>query len=359
MINTRLLLCFMSLLAVAVLITAVSASASCVGATCPLGGNMRFQYGNGLPIPLTFIPAPDGKVAAVTSATVMVGTGAVPSLMLAPGQLFAPAAAPAFVLPVFLANTNVFQQQTAISASFPRVGATFKAGGRTGPEIASFCPGVNTATLFTCTATFGGSIPGRMRYTKTANQFGGPAQMRFGGSANIALRGAAPAPCTGPPSCVAVFARNTPPPTGAAGGPFGFVNSIALPASGVGTFFATVSANGFILGAPTKIGPGLDNPVASFGGPWTTGMITVSQPSAIGPGPEVFMLSGSDGRISGAGIISLVAGSLTQRTLLGPNANPAWLNLNVPEPSLSAMVGAGAALLVLASGSRLGRRGRR
>ena len=36
-----------------------------------LTGNGRWQVGNGLPIPIDFQPAPNGKVVAVPSATVM------------------------------------------------------------------------------------------------------------------------------------------------------------------------------------------------------------------------------------------------------------------------------------------------
>src|SRR5262249_53529042 len=94
---------------------------------------------------------------------------------------------------------------------------------------------------------------------------------------------------------------------------------------------------------------GFTNMATSTGYPWTTGKITVSAMLATGL-PERFVLSGMDGRVNGVGAISLVSGTLSRRTLSGPNANRAWLVLNVPEPSAVVASVAGLAMLALCHG---------
>ena len=47
---------------VASMALAGAASAACVGSTCSLGGQLRAQIGNGLPIPISLNPAPDGDL---------------------------------------------------------------------------------------------------------------------------------------------------------------------------------------------------------------------------------------------------------------------------------------------------------
>ena len=63
---------------VASMALAGAASAACVGSTCSLGGQLRAQVGNGLPIPISLNPAPDGDlrwgqpgaIKATASATI-------------------------------------------------------------------------------------------------------------------------------------------------------------------------------------------------------------------------------------------------------------------------------------------------
>ena len=76
-------------------------------------------------------------------------------------------------------------------------------------------------------------------------------------------------------------------------------------------------------------------------------MLTVSMTAALA-GAEIFVLSGSDNRVSGVGSISLVAGQLSSRAVLGPNANRGWLNLVVRPPlgALPSISGPGIATLV-------------
>lgn len=323
------------------------ARASCVGLTCSLQGNARIQNG-GLPVPLTGAPIPFGRIFATPLATVMQGAIAPRSLVFGGGELSAPALS--FTLPVFLANSNFFQLRTSLSASVPKGPAVFSASGRTGPAVVSWCPGfpVPGPNPLCGSPALGAPVPGRLVYTKTANQFGGPAAVGLGGTVNVAALVTSGAPCTaGPlgslnPGCKVAFALANPGPTLAIGRPFGVAHLTAGAAPNPGLFYATVTAMGFVANLGAPLGPGLANPATSFGGPWTTGMLTVS----VTP-PSIFITTGTDFRSpSGAGIVSLVSGSVSTSTLTGPEANVAYLNLVVPEPR--AVLGLIAALATLA-----------
>ena len=82
-------------------------------------------------------------------------------------------------------------------------------------------------------------------------------------------------------------------------------------------------------------------------------MLTFSSPVAFPP--EIFLITGKDSRTpGGAGVIQMVAGSLSQRTLSGPNGNRAWVRLvmaQLPDvPALSPpMRGVAVGLIVLAT----------
>jgi hypothetical protein len=86
---------------------------------------------------------------------------------------------------------------------------------------------------------------------------------------------------------------------------------------------------------------------ASKGFPWTTGFITISQPNA-NP-PEIFFLSGTDTRLAGQGNLSMVSGALSLRALSGPNANRAWVSMQLAVPEPSALLALSGALLTLAA----------
>jgi MYXO-CTERM domain-containing protein len=346
---------------------AVGTASVAQAAVHPLSGNARFQIGNGLPIPITFIAPPNGRVLPVPGAAVTQTTGADPRQMaIQPGQLNA--AGTPVNIGVFLANSNVFQVNTSIIIDWPGNPAVFAASGRTGAATVTFCAGqvVTPAGNPGCTNPANGTINGLMRYTRTTNQFGGPAQGAAGGAANVGLRVAAGAPCAYAggvnPGCQVIFALATPNPTGAQGGAFGFINGTAGAAPATGRFHMTVQANGVITGiTPTGLGPGLANPATSYGAPWTTGMLTVSVTANVGPNPEVFVMSGADNRVNGVGTISMVSGSVSDRGTSGPNANRGWLNLNVgPSGTVPAMsvsgYAAAAGLIVLAGAFALRRR---
>jgi hypothetical protein len=107
--------------------------------------------------------------------------------------------------------------------------------------------------------------------------------------------------------------------------------------------------------------PGFTNMASSFGFPFTTGMVTISAPAALGA--ELFVITGMDNRnVQGSGTIQLVAGALSQRTRSGPNANRGWIKLvlergPVGVPALSpAALAATAGLMLLAAGYAMRRR---
>lgn len=72
--------------------------------------------------------------------------------------------------------------------------------------------------------------------------------------------------------------------------------------------------------------------LTSSGFPWTTGRVVISRPTPLGSA-EVFTLTGLDARSNGVGTLSLVSGSLADRTINGPEANRGWMRLVLPEPS--------------------------
>jgi hypothetical protein len=368
----------------------------------PVYTNARFQIGGGLPIPISLTPpggilpiggtpSPNGRArlpgcggvaaAAVTfncntTATVMQGTGAVPSIMLAPGFLTHPGS---FMnVPVFLANSMVFQVATSFMLVIPPTAVatpmslTFQANGRTGPSTVTWCVGlpIPTGTMSTgynpaCTGPgVGTPIGGLAKYTKTANQFGGAGtgpNAIASGIANVALVNAFATPCTtaGSPNgmCLVAFANASGVSPGAIGAAFG-VTGVSTPTTpSPGLFAVGVDFFGNITTRTTTgLGAGSTNQATSFAVPWTTGMLTVQMTGVFGGPPETFIRTGSDGRVSGVGGISLVGGALSNRATSGPNANRGWINIYVPEPG--AVLGATAALLMLVTCHRLTRRNR-
>ena len=149
----------------------------------------------------------------------------------------------------------------------------------------------------------------------------------------------------------------------AIGGPFNVkVSTVAaIPGPASGVFVGVANAAGTITSVLSSgiAGSGVSNGAISYGAPWTTGRITVSNLAA--SPVETFILSGSDLRtpVSGLGTISLVSGALSIRSLSGPNANRGWLNLEViaavpalPPGALAAATG----LLALTGGYLLHRR---
>jgi hypothetical protein len=358
--------------ATAVMVAGVWASTAQAQLQHSLSGNARAQIGDGLPIPIGSTAAPNGRIKAKVGAVVTQTTGPDPKkLSLSPSQLTAPGNN--LTLGVWMSNPNVFQVRTMIPIAMPAPGppakARFFAAGRTGAPVVSFCPGdvVTPAGNPGCANPFAGSgIHGRLVYTKTKNQFGGTMASSTGtASADVALNGSG-VNVKSTVGVKAIFAFATPVGTGAGGGPFGGTGkttpNVPNPS---GSAKVAVTAEGNITNVTSSnLGLGAGNTAFSYGGPWTTGKVTVSVLSLAGPVPEVFVLQGFDRRVNGAGPLSMVSGSVSYRPLSGNNGNRGWLNWHIggvaKAPATPAIPVAGLAavggLLALAGGYVLRRR---
>jgi hypothetical protein len=397
-----------------------AASAGCVGSTCTLGGQLRGQIGNGLPIPISLNPAPDGdlrwgqpgQIKATASATVQQQDPATGTPNTAPRSLMVIKPGifsydqPLVSIGVVKANLKVFAVQTNLSlvnphpgttsmggatASGPFTGATLKAAGRPGPSVVSWCAGLPAPTAsfnpgcaaandfgFSTTTTNGAFTNqpvtnGLIRYTATKNQFGGTGVTRTLGTAMVFFNAGGLAvgdlPCTTAtnPLCLIAISDVTPGTRGVGGGIFG--GKVTNPAftTSTGVFTGNVGGNGTInaVGVPVTDGMGNNLPftgqaATSWGFPGTTGKLTVSvTQNADAPTElETFTRTGGDNRTAGGeGIVVIVSGAVSSRSISGPNGNRGWGTYNVPEPS--AIAAASAGLLALFGCHQLVRRRKR
>jgi hypothetical protein len=337
-------------------------------------GDSRSQIGDGLPLPITFAPAPNGAVKIKPGATVQQSQGADPKAMRFIGTTEPNFSTTFRNQPVFGLNKAVAQVRTSLVINGPWGGTgvvgtrTFEAGGRTGPATFAWCPGL----ALPLTADPGCGDPatdtrvtdpkGRVRYQATSNQFGGPFEALVGaagskGGASVVLMipdGFAVAgqgcahPAVGAPNatqtpdtkCVGVFSPIAVDTHAVAGRPIGPPASNfppAIPGNIRPMAITLAGAVTRVLPTPGGTGP-VNNVEASWGFPYTTGIVQVSADDALGSA-EAFTLTGSDNRVDGIGTISLVSGGLSDRTLSGSNANRAWLNYTIPggapAPSIS------------------------
>lgn len=335
-------------------------------ASYSLSGNSRAQIGDGLPLPVTFQPAPNGAVQVPAGATVMQTAGPDPKAMKftkQPSPFFSTTMA---TIGLHLLNKALFQVRTSLIVNGPAAGtAVFAAGGRSGPPVFSWCPGqplpftVNPGCLNGLTG--GGTaapFKARMRYASVANQFGGVLQASVGGGtkggASVVLNVGVGAPCKhvalgGPDAnCLGAFSPVAVDPTGVGGGALGtgtgdgFLSNPNPPAAIIHP--VNVAANGIVISAGPAGGAIPANGVLSYGAPYTTGNVTVTANTALGA-PEIFVLAGSDNRVDGIGSISLVSGGLSTRVLSGANANRGWLNYTVDAFSVPAISNGGLVLL--------------
>ncbi|MFP8871101.1 MAG: hypothetical protein VCB43_06590 [Myxococcota bacterium] len=340
-----------SLLVAFAFVAGLAATAS--ASVHPLSGNARYQVGDGLPIPIGFTPVPVGKVLPVPGAVISQPAGPDPRALVFAGGELKHAVAP-FVIPVFNLNPAVFQVLTSLGLTVPLGVESLVAGGRTGASTVHYCQGQTvtpTGDPNCLNAGAGPGVNGLMIYTKTAAQFGGAMYGRLFGGADVALYGGGDVPpCTGV-NCKIAMALASPNSTGTGGIGNAFGGSGmspgAAPPSGLLTGMVT-AAGRVTTATPTPLLlSGLANPASGGGGPWTTGMLTVSVTAALA-GAEIFVLTGGDSRVSGVGAISLVAGSVSNRGISGPNANRGWLNLTIGSPlgALPSISGPGIAALV-------------
>jgi hypothetical protein len=252
---------------------------------------------------------------------------------------------------VALNNPGVFQVQTNLQFTAPgafdhiqgtpvNTNAVFFASGRTGAK----------------TAVFAGTPTGsKAIYSKSAAQFGGPATTKLVAATPIRIwTHAFLAPCKHPTfggadaACVSQLVAAHPGSLAVAGGAAGNVTTTVgapAPMSPNAVFASVPLATGLVAMSATAAKTGsLTNMATSVGFPWTTGMITLTAPAALG-GAEKFVLTGKDGRAGGVGTLSLVSGALSKRKTTGANSNRSWAQYTLPEPA--AALGAAAALAML------------
>jgi len=330
------------LLTAFVLTAALWSSTAAAQTQHPLSGNMRYQIGNGLPIPISFGAVPNGAIDAIEDAVVTQQPGG--TITLQPGQFTHPGTPMA--IPVFGANNNIFQVNTAIPVQFPAPGpaAVFAPSGRTGANTVTFCAGQTVTAMGNpgCIGPAVGNavgVNGLMKYTRTAGQLGGPGSARLTGTAGLYLNGngltSGNLPCNSgtQTACQVVLGKATPAGTAGQGLPFGATVGTPGSAPNPGKFNASIAGNGLVLSFTTVgVGAGATNKATSYGGPWTAGTLTVSVTANAGA-PEVFVLTGSDVRQgTGQGSVSLVSGSVSNRQVTGPNANRGWLNMSIKPP---------------------------
>ena len=327
------------------------------------GGGGQAQIGDGLLLPIqptTISGSPAGTMTMFppllipvnpnpAKALVFQPAGPDPRKMTVPPGAFYRKAAPS-VVGVALNNPAAFQVKTAIEFSGPGPAfgtAVLSAGGRTGAP---------TTTIM--------GIPGvaSVRYSASAAQFGGPSRTKVIPATEIAVwahSSAIVAPCKHPAfggstaspndtGCIAVMVKALPMTLGVAGAP------IAAPpettpggpvmTKGVRVVSVPTSMGLVAMSAVAAMTAPISNMATTEGFPFTTDMLTISQPAAKGS-PEVFTLTGMDSRVGGVGTISLVAGALSDRVTTGPNANRSWARYTLPEPG--AVLGAAAALAML------------
>jgi hypothetical protein len=315
---------------------------------------------------------------------------------------------PLVSVPMIKDNIKVFAIQSNIDFASPHPGTngtggsalsgpfstqTLEAGGRTGPAIVSWCAGLPAPTASynpgctrpdqfpsPTTTTEGATnvtyprTNGLIRYTATKNQFGAAGRMRSVGTAmmffNAGGLGLADLPCNTAtnPACLVAISTFNAPTQGVIGA--AFVKKLKVPAftTATGVFAASIGASGTVYTVGAAIKDSMSNPIpftgqnaTSWGFPGTTGRLTISVTSfcdGVCPPPQTFTRTGGDNRTPGGeGIVVLVGGAVSSRSISGPNGNRSWATYNVPEPSAALTALAGG--LALLGCHRLVRRGPR
>jgi hypothetical protein len=326
------------------------------------GGGGQLAIGGGLPLPIQTVPqvttaAPDPwggnnfppLLIPINGNPVIQGTTAMSSnqkLTLPAGVLLKPAVPT--TLGVYAQNNSLYAVRTDLQYSWPASPAVLSTAGRPGAATTTFTDGLGVG--------LGSSI---VYKAPPSGKFGGPARFRIlpGAStgfipgtpvtvfARVAAIPSAPPPCTHPalippfpgpgnPTCVSALLKanpNTLAAVGAQVGVTGATDPMGAPVPGVviGKFGATPAGTvtfGTFTGGNAA---GATNMATSAGFPFTVGQIQIKAPNALGA-PETFTISGADNRTAGgAGTIQLVAGSLSDRVLSGPNANRGWISLTL------------------------------
>ena len=343
------------------------------------GSGGQFHIGNGLPLPVrnavppgvafpTTLQIPFKAFAAVTGTT----TNTTNQKLMVPKGVLKKAGVQGTV-GVWFSNNKLYAVGTNLSFEWPATNATFSVNN-----------GPRSAGQSTIATSLAGGL--KIKYTErvVGKRFGGPGTFIIKPGANSATSGILNSPVTVyglkpatpfPPPCIhpalTPFFGPQPPlqinvgcgpgylaaaPTGpgAAGGAWGNVAGTTGPPANiigaVGKFGpGTVHPTGplgtvSLVNAGPSPAPGTaTNQATSTGFPFTTAIITLSA-TGVTPSAEVFVISGADTRSAGGkGTIQMVAGSLSNRAISGPNANRAWVKLvlgdyvapPVPTPAMS------------------------
>jgi hypothetical protein len=339
-------------------------------------------------------PAPDATIMQTTAAPHAAKAGNPRALTLAPGVFHfqedeGSIGVLGFNQAVFAVQTNLIYDGphpgttggTTADPGYPFAGvpvtgipfvggsAMISAGGRSGGSVVSFCAG-QTGTPDNnfngnCTAPADGiGINGLARFTKTRNQFGGGGtRTRVLGTAKVYFNknglNLADVPCAGP-GCEFQISLGSP-PSAVVGGAFGITQMNPAFQTPTGVYTGAVGFNGTIISvgnAVTVAGAGIPftgQAATSVGMPGTTGLLTLSVTSVVGATPEIFARSGVDARdANGNGVVAIVGGSMSARSISLGNANPSWLTYEIPEPS--AIFGTAAGLFALVGCHQLVRR---
>ena len=393
------------------LVFALAGTVSAQPRTYLLGNDSggQLQIGGGLPLPIQVTDAngdgsPDWTSSVFPPLLIPVAKGA-QTVVATAGTSMAALQVPAGVLskPASQTTLGVFMQNTALHAVatnytyfWPNAAATLSANagprGLAGTSTTSFAAagGLIVASPRVAGVFFGGPA----RFVLTPNPAGGPI---YGPGVPVTIYGVVPAakggtqpPCTHPalttgasppgpfppgtnvtPKCIGILAQaiaNGPQAAGATTGvtvttPGGTPAAVARGGPTPGIVIGKFGTNGTVTAKVPVGGTGFTNMATSFGYPLTTAMLTVSNGAALGA--EIFVLTGNDTRTAGgAGTLSLVTGSLSDRTLSQANANRGWVRLELnplpaaPSLSIAGLATLSGSLLLVAIVAMARRRGR-
>ena len=268
---------------------------------------------------------------------------------------------------------DVMSLRTSLLVQLPGDGLTakFAPGLRSGPPVFNFCPGATQSgkTVFNGTAAGfnpnctdpaaetpsgagSGIANGILTYTATSAQFGGLTSLRVVGPVGLALM----RQLCGSPYCSAsgdngLFDLATSFLSGT-----GVGDTLGAPADPLTLSNAEIRGlTGFTPGGIITGDAGQVLPVAGvvntgWGGPLTTGVVSMFVTNNAGPLPLSFTLQGYDNRnASGIGTIQMVTGSVSQLVTplsLSGGANRSYVRIQVtPEPTM--LLGASGALAAL------------
>jgi hypothetical protein len=331
------------------------------------GSGAQLHIGNGLALPVqTAVPAlPGGNafpplgIPAVPGAVVSgtVANSSNQQLTIPANVLSRPATQG--TVGVFFSNNKLYAVGSSLNFQWPAAAIVLNATNAArsaGQVLKQFGP------------TSGGNA---IKYKERVpgKRFGGAGQFVLSPGANSATSGVlnaavtvyglfpaapTPPPCThtaltpvpfpgpGAAGCLAGMLAAAPTGVAAAGGAWAnTVATLGLAANikaGVGKFGPGILKPGGPLGtvsvwANAGAGAGTAiNAASSTGFPFTTAIVSIT--AAAASPAEQFIISGNDTRTAGGqGTIQMVAGAVSNRSISGPNANRAWLRLNLVEPT--------------------------